>query len=221
MEEKGAPMFRKLLVVAAAIAMPISLVALTGGTASANAKAGSAATDTVVCTAIAGTISFSPKLNNTGYTNQAIKTTVSATLTKCKAAGSFKTTVTKGVVTGSITGVKGTTKKKAGTCAGLEGSSTDTGTLTTKWTASPADANSVLGVKSVKGGTASSHGTFTIPGTVKGTASGSFLGANKGASDQSNAETTDTLTQILAACKAGISSLKIQTDTGKDAVSLG
>jgi hypothetical protein len=76
-------------------------------------------------------------------------------------------------------------------------------------------------VKSVKGGTASSHGTFTIPGTVKGTASGSFLGANKGASDQSNAETTDTLTQILAACKAGISSLKIQTDTGKDAVSLG
>jgi hypothetical protein len=220
--KKGANMIRKLLVVAAAIAMPLSLVALTGGTASANAKAGSAATDDVACTAITGTITFSPKLNDTGYTNEAVKTTVSATLTGCKATGSFKTTVTKGTVKGTITGVKGTASKKAGTCAGLEGSSTDTGTLTTTWTASPKDANSVLGVKSVTGATSSSgHGTFTIPGKVKGTASGSFLGSNHGASDVSNAETSDTIAQILSACKAGVSSLKIQTDPGKKAVSLG
>ena len=61
-------MIRKLLVVAAAIAMPVSIVAVSGGMASAS-NPHTAATDTASCKAITGTVKFSPKLDNTGYTS--------------------------------------------------------------------------------------------------------------------------------------------------------
>jgi len=223
-EKKEHYMIRKLLVIAAAIAMPVSVVALASGSATA-AGSHSSTTDTIACKTITGTVTFSPKLDKTGYTNQAIKTTVSSTLTGCTVKGSTPYKVSKGTITGSITGVKGTVSKPAGTCTGLLGSSTDTGTLTSKWSVSSGSVppNSVLGIKSVKGGTAGGHGTFTLPGSVKGTASGSFQGANKGASDISIAETVDRTSQFLTACDgpAGVSSLKIQTEPGKTAVSLG
>lgn len=218
-------MIRKLLVIAAAIAMPVSLVALAGGSASA-AISHSSTSDTIICKTITGTVKFSPKLDKTGYTNQAIKTTVTATVAGCTVKGSTAYKVSKGTITGTITGTKGTTSKKAGTCTGLLGSSTDNGTLTSKWSVSSGAVPpaSVLGIKSVKGGTAGSpaHGTFTLPGSVKGTASGSFQGANHGSGDMSIAETKDTATQFLTACDsaAGVSSLAIQTEPGKNAVSL-
>ena len=128
-------MIRKLLVIAAAIAMPVSLVALAGGSASA-AISHSSTSDTIICKTITGTVKFSPKLDKTGYTNQAIKTTVTATIAGCTVKGTTAYKVSKGTITGTITGVKGTTSKKAGTCTGLLGSSTDTGTLTSKWSVS-------------------------------------------------------------------------------------
>ena len=63
-------MIRKLLVVAAAIAMPVSAIAVTGVMASASSPH-SAATDTIVCKDISGTVTFSPKEDKTGYTNLA------------------------------------------------------------------------------------------------------------------------------------------------------
>ncbi len=213
-------MIRKLLVVAAAIAMPISIVAVSGGTASAS-NPHTAGTDTITCTKLTGTVKFSPKLTDTGYTSGATTTTVTATVSGCSAKGSFTTKVTSGTVTGTIKGAAGTKASPSGKCAALTGSNTDAGTLTTKWTATPADAPSVLVVKSVAGGTKSSHGTFTIPGKTVGSASGSFLGANSGKSDKTVAQTTDTLTQILASCKSGLSTLAIETEPGAVPVSLG
>ena len=187
-------MFRKMLVVAAAIAMPVSIIAVSGGIAGAsNPHAGSATTDTVSCTKIAGTVKFSPALTLKGYTSGVTTTTVTATLTGCTAKGTFADKITSGAVTGTIKSTKG----KGGTCGGLTATSiTDAGTLTTKWKASAATPNSGLGIKSIAGGVKSSHGTFTIPGKVKGTASGSFQGANKGASDKTVAQTTDTTSAV-------------------------
>ncbi len=104
-------MIRKLLVIAAAIAMPVSLVALAGGSASA-ANPRTSTSDTIICKTITGTVKFSPKLDKTGYTNQAIKTTVTATVTGCTVKGSTAYKVSKGTITGSITGAKGTTSKR-------------------------------------------------------------------------------------------------------------
>ncbi len=216
-------MIRKLLVVAAAIAMPVSAIAVSSGTATASSPH-TAATDTIICKAITGTVTFSPKEDAKGYVGQAVKSTISATLSGCTASGGTKETVTKGTVTGSITGAKGTTKSPAGTCAGLVSkSSTDTGTLTVKWSATPTVPNSGLNVKSISGGTTSGgYGFFTIPGSVKGTANGSFEGSNKGASDTSTSQTKLKASSLGATCeKSGLSSIAITTESGKNAVSLG
>ena len=217
-------MIRKLLVVAAAIAMPVSIVAVSGGMAGAS-NPRTAASDSISCSKITGTLTFSPKLTAAGYKSGKISTKVSGTLTGCKVTGSTKITVTKGVVTGTLVGAAGTSTKPAGKCTGLSGNGVETGNLTTKWTANVSTPNSVLGVKSDLGGTTGSgsteRGTFTIPGSTKGTASGSFLGANHGASDKSVAETTITPSAIISSCvKSGLSSLKIQQEAGKAAVAL-
>jgi hypothetical protein len=216
-------MIRKLLVVAAAIAMPVSAIAATGGLASAS-NPHTAATDTIVCKDISGTVTFTPKEDSTGYTNQSIKSTISARLTGCTTAGSTHEAVTLGVVTGSLTGTKGTVSKPAGKCSGLIGSSTDAGALSTKWSASPAVPNSVLNVKSVTGGANSKgYGTFTIPGSVKGTAIGSFEGTDHGAKDKSVAQTVLKASALLTTCgsSSGLSKFSITQESGVNAVSLG
>ncbi len=76
--------------------------------------AGSATTDTVSCTKIAGSVKFSPALNITGYTSGVTTTTVTATLTGCTAKGTFADKITSGTVSGTIKSTKG----KGGTCAG-------------------------------------------------------------------------------------------------------
>jgi hypothetical protein len=200
-------MIRKLLVVAAAIAMPVSVVAVSGGLAGASNSHGSPATATVACSGLSGSLKFTPHLITAGDGTTPIKTAVSAKLTGCKATGGV--TVTGGTVAGTLTGAAGTKAKPSGTCAGLIGSATETGTLTIKWAPSSVPS-SVLNVKSDTGASVGGHGSFTIPGKVKSTASGSFLGTDKGAKDKSVAETTLTTAQILTACKAGISTLAIK-----------
>jgi len=218
-------MIRKLLVVAAAIALPVSIVAVTGGMAGAsNPHLSGAAGDSVSCKSITGTVKFSPGLSKAGMKSGHTTTTVTATLTGCTVTGSTPITITKGSVKGTIVGATGTSSKPTGTCTGLAGNSTDNGKLTTTWTASKGGPvpSSVLTVKSVSGGTAGGHGTFTIPGSVKGSATGSFLGANNGGSDKSIAETTPTTSALLTGCLAhGLATLGIQTETGKTAATLG
>jgi hypothetical protein len=210
-------MLRKLLVVAAAIAMPVSIVAVSGGMAGASNPNGSPAKATVGCKGLSGSLAFSPHLIAAGDGTTAIRTTVSAKLTKCTATGGV--TVTGGTVSGVLTGAPGTSKKPSGTCLGLSGQGTENGTLTIKWTPSSVPASKLV-VKSDVGGTIGSHASFTIPGKTKSAASGSFLGTNSGGSDKSVAETVETTAQILTACKAGIKTLAIEGGAAT-AVSLG
>jgi hypothetical protein len=215
-------MIRKLLIVASAVVIPMGVIAVSGGVASANTS-GPAAKDSIICKAITGTLHFNRPLNNTGYTSGTIVTTVSATLSKCTATGSFKVTVSKGAVKGTITSSAGTKTKPVGKCASLIGSATETGALTTAWTSTPSVPASVVHARSDLGGTHSGHGTFTIPGSVSNSPSptGSFGGtAQTGSLDKSVAQTTLTTAAILTACKSGVSSLSITTDSAANAISL-
>ncbi len=219
-------MIRKLLLVAAAAAMPVSIVAVSGGLAGAS-NSHTAATDGVACKDITGTLTFSPKIDTKGYTSGHITTKVSATITGCTVTGSTPITITKGVVTGTLIGSTGTSGKPDGQCTGLGSGGVETGNLTTVWTASAGGPvpNSVLGVKSDLGGTvgsgSSKHGTFSIPGATKGKSTGSFLGANNGASDKSQSETKLSYSSIASTClKSGLTSLAITQEAGKTAVAL-
>jgi len=220
-------MFRKLLLVGAAIAMPVSIVAVSGGMAGAS-NPHTAATDSVACKDITGTLTFSPKIDAKGYTSGHISTKISATVTGCTVTGSTPITITKGTIAGTLVGATGTKTKPDGQCTGLGKGGSEIGNLTTTWTASKGGPvpNSVLGVKSNIGGTVGSgsteHGTFSIPGATKGTSSGSFLGTNKGASDKSQSETKLTYGSVASTClKSGLTSLAIVQESGKTAVTLG
>ncbi len=201
--------------------MPVSVVAVGGGIASAS-NPHTVGTDTIVCKDLTGTLSFSPKIDAKGYTSGTVKTKVVAKVSGCTASGSTKVTGTiTGSTTGTLSGTAGTKAKPAGQCTGLATGGLETGTLTTKWSPSAA-GSSVLVVKSTAAGSASGHGTFTIPGTVKGSASGSFLGTDNGTKDTSLSEASLLTSTLGATClKSGLTSVKIQNVPGKAAVSLG
>lgn len=215
-------MLRKLLVVAAAVTIPVSVVAVGGGLANA-ANPHTAAADSISCKDISGTVSFSPKLTGSGYKSGTVKDKISAKVSGCTVSGSTKETVSQGTVSGTISGAAGTSSKPTGTCSGLSGYSTDTGTLTITWKATPAVPASTLGVKSVYGTVSKAgYGLFDIPGKVKSTAGGSFVGSDKGAKDKSVAQTTSKATSILSTCeKSGLSSIGITQESGTTAVTLG
>lgn len=207
-------MIRKLLVVAAAVAMPVSLVGISGMAGAA--KGPSAATDTAVCTGLTGTVSFSIPLTNHGSTSGTEVTTVSGHLTGCTASGSFAVNLPSSgsfPFSATLTGKPGSAKKPTATCGGLNGPTKQKGNLVTTWTGStPAIAPTTIGLKSTTGGVGSDgHGTFTVQGKYKG----SFGGSDKGATSSTAAETVDTITTIVGECgTTGVSSLGIQTEPG-------
>ncbi len=216
-------MIRKLFVIAAAIAMPVGLIAATGGVAGA-ATTGPAAADSIVCHHVSGTLSFNRPLTTAGYTSGDIVTTVHATVSDCTVGGTYHVTVTQGTTTGTLTSATGTHAHPIGKCASLAvGSSTETGTLSTAWNASALTAYpSKVPVKSDLGGTHGSYGTFTLPGSTRGgPPSGSFGGSAKtGSADKSVAQTSLTAGTIIHDCASGVHSLAITTDSAEPAVSL-
>ena len=206
----------KMLGIAAAVAIPISAVAVGGGIANASNPHIGAATDSIVCKNVTGTVSFSPKLRLTGYTSGSIHTTIHATVSGCTTRGAYRTNVTKGTVSGTLVGAVGTVAHPAGKCSGPEGSAPDVGRVTTTWSAIPADAPSVLNVRSVIPG---GH-PWRIPGTTPDLApSGSFRGAaGTGSQDKAFAQLVVSSETYLSECdRDGVSSVAIETDTGPPA----
>jgi len=200
-------MLRKLLVVAAAIAMPVSVVAVTSATAGA-AKGPSAATDTLVCNNISGTVSFSIPLTNAGNTTGGVETsTVNATVSGCTASGTFPVTVTSGSISGTFAGKPGSAKHPSAQCTGLLGTSKNKGTVSTAWNSSPAVPGSTIGVKTVTGGTDGANAQFTLNGKFKG----SFGGADKGKTSKSVSDTVETVSALAAQCGgSGISTIHLK-----------
>jgi hypothetical protein len=206
-------MIRKILVVAAAMAMPISIVAVTGGVAGAKGKAPSAATDTATCTGVSATVSFSIPLTTAGSPSGTETSTVSGTLSGCTAAGAYgPVTISGATISGSFSGKPGSAKHPAATCGGLLGATKEKGTITVGWNSSPAVAATTIALKTATGGVASDgNASFSIAGKYKG----SFGGADKGKTSSVTAETTVSTGTLGAECGgAGISSITIQPVVG-------
>ena len=215
-------MIRKLLLVAAATAMPLGIIAATGSLASAKAAPPvNATTATVTCSGISGTAKFSPAVTESETAGSA-SITIKAKLTGCTTSDGV--TVTGAGVSGTLT-----TTRTAGEngCVALAGGSDATGPLTTKWKTTPklSSGNSVINVNSIAGSIGSNgNATFKIPGTVpNGAPSGSFQGTNAGASDATSAQTTTSAATILSTCegKKGLKSIGITTPASGAAVTLG
>lgn len=215
-------MIRKLLLVAAATAMPLGLIAATAGSSGAKAAPKVNATNaTVSCTGISGTASFKPAVT-ASETAGSGKTEIKATLTGCTTSDGV--TITKATASGTLTTTRTTGENG---CLALAGGSSATGPLTTKWTTSPklTSGSSVIQVKSIAGSVGSDgNATFSIPGNVaNGAASGSFQGTNGGATDKTSAQTTTTAASILTTCegKKGLSKISIESPASGAAVTLG
>jgi hypothetical protein len=212
-------MIRKLLLVAATVALPVSLLAATGATAGAKGAPKIDATDyTVACTGFAGSAKFTPPLKKGFQGSESTK--ITATLSGCTATGpSGSTPITS--ITGKLTGT--TTNPNADDCEGLENNTPITGTLTTKWTTTPklTNASSVVTAGTVTE-TLASNGSLQLNFSGKGS-SGPFQGTNAGASDATSATTVESAATLLTACsgKSGVKTVTVTGPPSGSAVSLG
>jgi len=221
-------MIRKMLVVAAAIAMPVSFIAVSGNVAGA-ATLTAAEAASIHCTTEAVTVNLDPAISNTGVTSGPVSrdTLTGGSITGCTITGLAADTGTwHGTISGTLTGKKPPSVKHPGsTCAGLDGTTKDTGTITVSWSggSGPAIPPSSITLKDVLGGTTGSpiHGKFTIQGKPGKTSS--FQGTDKGADDNLTSETDEAVGNattpgtILYGCGqvGGVSSLGIEaTSTG-------
>jgi hypothetical protein len=206
-------MIRKILVIAAAIAMPVSVVAVTGGVAGAKGKAPTAATDTATCTGLSALVSFSIPLTTAGVPSGTDTTTVSGTLSGCTVAGAFGPVAVSGAtISGTFAGKPGSAKHPAATCGGLLGATKEKGSIAVSWNSTPAVPGTTISLKSATGGVATDgNASFSIAGKYKG----SFGGADKGKTSSVTAETTQSTATLAGECGgAGISSINIKPVVG-------
>jgi len=227
-------MIRKTLLLAAAVAMPLGLLAATAGTASASSSVSdpTGAPATASCTLSGGTFTFKyaigiggsgyvPPAKNKG--NQIKVAGITLTCTSSAVSGSFT-----GVAAGKIkTTNPGDTPAEEYSCTSLVGVSpgpggTLTGVLKVKW-AAPAGQKFAGGKKtdvvlnSVLGGVnGSGDGTFTIPGNPgTGSISGSFPGSDAGASSTTTDATAQTEGTLAGECtsSSGLSTIPLGSGT--------
>jgi hypothetical protein len=227
-------MLRKMLLIAAAVAMPIGVIAVTAGTASAaKVTDQTGAPATASCTTSGGTLTFKVPIGI--VTAGGYQAPVKNKGQQIKVAGVTLTCTSSAVSQGSFTGTL-SGKIKSGnptdtpameySCTGLVGVSPApggflTGALKIKWNA-PAgtkfsEKKSGIAVTSISGGVnGSGQGTFTIPGNPgTGSISGGFPGSDAGASSTSTDATADTEGQLATACMStgGISTIALGSGT--------
>jgi len=223
-----------MLLIAAAVAMPVGVIAATAGTAGASKVVDpTVAPATANCTLSGGTISFHTPIGIVtagGYVaptknkGQKIKIVgVNVSCTSSVVTGAFT-----GVASGKITTTNpGDTPAQEYSCTGLVGVSpapggTLAGSLKIKWTP-PFGQNFSGGKKtttlitSISGGVnGGGQGTFTIPGNPNtGSSSGSFPGSDAGQSGTSTDATQETESQLASQCEAagGLSSIALGSGT--------
>ena len=204
-------MIRKMLIVAAAVAMPVSVVAASAGTATASTPKVDATTATVTCTGITAAAKFNPALTTAGSAASNEVTSIKGSASGCTTNDGV--TVTGVKVSGVITSAGSTH-----TCGALASPTTETGNLTATWKTSPklTAKSSVLPVNTVTGGVGGNgNATFKIS---FGTPSGDFQGTDAGALDATDAMTTTSIASILGSCGGkGLKSIGVTTDTNAGA----
>jgi len=223
-------MIRKLLLIAAAVAMPVGIIAASAGTASAKGVTTDAvgAPATASCTTSGGTLTFKTPLGLAGGSyvfptknkgNQITVAGVTFSCTSSAVSGTFS-----GTLSGKIkTTNPSDTAAQEYSCTALSGVSpaaggTLAGTLKIKYTA-PAgqkfsEKDSSIAVTSILGGVnGSGDGTFTIPGNPgTGSISGAFPGSDAGASSTSTDATAASEATLATDC---------QTAPGLGTIALG
>jgi hypothetical protein len=222
-------MIRKLLLIAAAVAMPVGIIAASAGTASAKGVTDAVgAPATASCTTSGGTLTFKTALGLSGGTyvfptkNKGNQITVSGVNFSCTSSA------VSGAFTGTLAGkIKTTDPSNSATteysCTSLSGVSpapggTLVGSLEIKYTAPSGQKfsakDSKIAVSSILGGVnGAGDGTFTIPGNAgTGSIVGAFPGSDAGASSTSTDATADTEGQLATAC---------QTAPGLKTIALG
>jgi hypothetical protein len=227
-------MIRKMLLVAAAVAMPIGIIAGTAGVASAHGSVTDTTTGVdATCTSTGGTISFKTAIgvaNGSGYVyptknkGQKIKITgVNLTCTSPAVSGTFT-----GVASGKLLSLNPTELPavfySAATILGNDPAAGGSlsGTLKIKWTPPPgqkfSDKVTINTINSVVGGIdtigGDSYGSFAIPGSTPGSLSGAFAGTDNGATATSFEVTAQDETALTTeATTTGISSLPLASGT--------
>ncbi|HEV3282512.1 MAG TPA: hypothetical protein VG032_12995 [Acidimicrobiales bacterium] len=210
-------MLRKMLLIAAAVAMPLGFIAATAGTASAKSVIDTTDGATASCTSSGGTITFKVGIGLAGGSY------VFPTKNKgnqIKVAGVVLTCTSSAVPQGSFTGVAsgkiktanpGETPQQFYGCTSLVGVSpgpggTLAGSLKIKWTAPVgvkfSDKKDTINISTILGGVnMAGQGTFTIPGNPgTGSITGAFNDSDGGASSSSTTATAQTETQLAGEC---------------------
>jgi len=186
--------------------VPIALAAA-GCSSGSNPTAPTAKTATgdITCAHVAGSLTFSPPLRDKGTTAET--TTISLRASGCATSGSNVSDVTGSVASATIT-------SPSNSCAGLLTSRA----LGIHITWAPSTIRpSVLTFSGYRGAASGSGGQgFALPnagGNAKVT--GSFPGSDQGAASSAETYTSQTATQLLAACasSSGLTSLQVTSGT--------
>jgi hypothetical protein len=227
-------MLRKMLLIAAAVAMPVGVIAATAGTASAAKVTDSnGAPATTSCTTSGGTLSFKVPIGivtTGGYQapakNKGQQIKVAGVNLNCTSSAVSQGAFT-GVLSGKIKSANPTdTPAQEYSCTGLVGVSPAAGgslagVLKIKWAAPSgvkfSEKKSAIVVSSILGGVnGGGQGTFTIPGNPgTGSISGGFPGSDAGASSTSTDATADTEATLASDCSstAGLSTINLGSGT--------
>jgi hypothetical protein len=224
-------MIRKLLLIAAAVAMPIGVIAVSAGTASAKTTTDTTGAPAAAsCTTSGGTLTFKTPLGLAGGSyvfptkNKGNQITVAGVNFSCTSSA------VSGAFTGTLSGkIKTTDPSDSATteysCTSLSGVSpgpggTLAGTLKIKFTAPTGQKfsakDSTIAVSSISGGVnGAGDGTFTIPGTGNGSIAGAFPGSDAGASSTSTDATADTEGQLATQCQTagGLGTINLGSGT--------
>ncbi|HEV3282513.1 MAG TPA: hypothetical protein VG032_13000 [Acidimicrobiales bacterium] len=225
-------MLRKMLLIAAAVAMPLGFIAATAGTASAKSVIDTTDGATASCTSSGGTLAFKVGIGLTGGSY------VFPTKNKgnqIKVAGVVLTCTSSAVPQGSFTGVAsgkiktanpGETPQQFYACTNLVGVSpmaggSLAGSLKIKWTAPVgvkfSDKKDTINISTILGGVnMAGDGTFTIPGNPgTGSITGAFAGSDGGASSSTMAATADNEGTLAGDCTqaGGLTTINLGSGT--------
>jgi hypothetical protein len=185
---------RKLLLAGAAIALPISTLAISGVASAAKTGVG-----TVTCNTITGSISFKPGLKTTGPFTQE-KSTAKITLAGCTGASGTTPVPKGGKVTQTLSSATSTNS-----CTSLATGTAES--LTVKWKGAAA---STTAFSTYTTGSDSSGGEGFI--LTKGTTTGSYPATGTASA---SVYSSDSEAEILAACATtkGLTKLTIAQGT--------
>jgi hypothetical protein len=168
------PKVKKLLLTAAAVAMPIGLVCASGGAAQAAAPKVNVSNATISCTAVTGSAKFSPAVNLTGGNPE--NTSVKLAVTGCTVSGVSGVTIASGKGSGVL-------HSASNLATNLLGPTAVTGSVGIKLTGgTPSDGYASLAITA---------GNASV--------SNDFAGTDSGATSTMYAETTQTVGQLTTA----------------------